>query len=129
MAGLGAAINTGSVERDDTVAVIGCGGVGDAAIAGARLVGAEVIVNDAAHDAKAIARSKTNSVSCRPRPSSTPDTATPPPSATRSSTTRNGSPAATELLGSTTRVGFGHPSDELVDAFFFGRQGSRLCVR
>ena len=31
MAGLGAAINTGAVSRDDTVAVIGCGGVGDAA--------------------------------------------------------------------------------------------------
>jgi S-(hydroxymethyl)mycothiol dehydrogenase len=40
MAGLGAAINTGAVTRDDTVAVIGCGGVGDAAIAGAALVGA-----------------------------------------------------------------------------------------
>lgn len=36
MAGLGAAINTGGVTRDDTVAVIGCGGVGDAAIAGPR---------------------------------------------------------------------------------------------
>ena len=35
MAGIGAAINTGAVNRDDTVAVIGCGGVGDAAIAGA----------------------------------------------------------------------------------------------
>ena len=33
MAGIGAAINTGGVTRDDTVAVIGCGGVGDAAIA------------------------------------------------------------------------------------------------
>jgi S-(hydroxymethyl)mycothiol dehydrogenase len=44
MAGLGAAINTGAVERDDTVAVIGCGGVGDAAIAGARLVGARTII-------------------------------------------------------------------------------------
>ena len=32
MAGLGAAVNTGAVSRDDTVAVIGCGGVGDAAI-------------------------------------------------------------------------------------------------
>ncbi|MFA7512194.1 MAG: S-(hydroxymethyl)mycothiol dehydrogenase, partial [Mycolicibacterium vanbaalenii] len=44
MAGLGAAINTGAVNRDDTVAVIGCGGVGDAAIAGARLVGAKRII-------------------------------------------------------------------------------------
>ena len=37
MAGLGAAINTGQVSRGDSVAVIGCGGVGAAAIAGARL--------------------------------------------------------------------------------------------
>jgi S-(hydroxymethyl)mycothiol dehydrogenase len=44
MAGLGAAINTGAITRDDTVAVIGCGGVGDAAIAGAALVGARRII-------------------------------------------------------------------------------------
>jgi len=44
MAGIGAAINTGNVDRDDTVAVIGCGGVGDAAIAGAALVGAKTII-------------------------------------------------------------------------------------
>jgi len=44
MAGLGAAINTGAVTRDDSVTVIGCGGVGDAAIAGARLVGARQII-------------------------------------------------------------------------------------
>jgi S-(hydroxymethyl)mycothiol dehydrogenase len=44
MAGLGAAVNTGAVGRDDTVAVIGCGGVGDAAIAGAALVGAKKII-------------------------------------------------------------------------------------
>ena len=44
MAGLGAAVNTGNVSRDDTVAVIGCGGVGDAAIAGAALVGARRII-------------------------------------------------------------------------------------
>jgi S-(hydroxymethyl)mycothiol dehydrogenase len=44
MAGIGAAINTGAVSRDDTVAVIGCGGVGDAAIAGAKLVGARTII-------------------------------------------------------------------------------------
>ena len=36
MAGLGAAINTGNVGRGDTVAVIGCGGVGAAAVAGLR---------------------------------------------------------------------------------------------
>ena len=44
MAGLGAAINTGEVGRGDSVAVIGCGGVGNAAIAGARLAGAATIV-------------------------------------------------------------------------------------
>jgi S-(hydroxymethyl)mycothiol dehydrogenase len=44
MAGLGAALNTGGVGRGDTVAVFGCGGVGNAAIAGARLAGASVIV-------------------------------------------------------------------------------------
>lgn len=44
MAGLGAAINTGAVKRGDSVAVIGCGGVGDAAIAGARLAGANKII-------------------------------------------------------------------------------------
>mgnify|MGYP003338595325 CR=1 FL=1 len=44
MAGLGAAINTGGVSRGDSVAVIGCGGVGDAAIAGARLAGARTII-------------------------------------------------------------------------------------
>ena len=44
MAGLGAAINTGGVTRGDSVAVIGCGGVGAAAIAGARLAGAATII-------------------------------------------------------------------------------------
>ncbi len=44
MAGIGAAINTGNVTHNDTVAVIGCGGVGDAAIAGAKLVGARRII-------------------------------------------------------------------------------------
>ncbi|MFF7738371.1 MULTISPECIES: S-(hydroxymethyl)mycothiol dehydrogenase [unclassified Streptomyces] len=44
MAGIGAAINTGSVGRGDSVAVIGCGGVGDAAIVGARLAGAARII-------------------------------------------------------------------------------------
>lgn len=44
MAGLGAAINTGGVTRGDSVAVFGCGGVGDAAIAGSRLAGAGIII-------------------------------------------------------------------------------------
>jgi len=44
MAGLGAAMLTGEVMTGDSVAVFGCGGVGDAAIAGARLVGATTII-------------------------------------------------------------------------------------
>jgi S-(hydroxymethyl)mycothiol dehydrogenase len=44
MAGLGAAINTGGVGRGDTVAVIGCGGVGAASVAGAALAGAAKII-------------------------------------------------------------------------------------
>jgi S-(hydroxymethyl)mycothiol dehydrogenase len=44
MAGLGAAMLTGEVQRGDSVAVFGCGGVGDAAIAGAKLAGASTII-------------------------------------------------------------------------------------
>jgi S-(hydroxymethyl)mycothiol dehydrogenase len=44
MAGLGAAINTGAVTRGKSVAVIGCGGVGVAAIAGSALAGANPII-------------------------------------------------------------------------------------
>ncbi|MCX4510052.1 S-(hydroxymethyl)mycothiol dehydrogenase [Streptomyces sp. NBC_01619] len=44
MAGIGAAVNTGDVGRGDSVAVIGCGGVGDGAIVGARLAGAARII-------------------------------------------------------------------------------------
>jgi S-(hydroxymethyl)mycothiol dehydrogenase len=44
MAGLGAAMLTGNVQRGDSVAVFGCGGVGDAAIAGAALAGATTII-------------------------------------------------------------------------------------
>ncbi len=44
MAGLGAAINTGALTRGRSAAVIGCGGVGVAAIAGAALAGASPII-------------------------------------------------------------------------------------
>jgi S-(hydroxymethyl)mycothiol dehydrogenase len=44
MAGLGAAMNTGQVTRGDSVAVIGCGGVGNGAVAGAALAGATTII-------------------------------------------------------------------------------------
>ena len=44
MAGFGAAVNTGNVGRGDTVAVLGCGGVGDAAIAASALAGARKVI-------------------------------------------------------------------------------------
>ncbi|HEY3505269.1 MAG TPA: alcohol dehydrogenase catalytic domain-containing protein, partial [Actinocatenispora sp.] len=44
MAGIGAAINTGGVGRGDTVAVFGCGGVGNAAVHAASLVGARKVI-------------------------------------------------------------------------------------
>ncbi|PPG53309.1 S-(hydroxymethyl)mycothiol dehydrogenase [Rathayibacter sp. AY2B3] len=44
MAGLGAAMNTGNVTRGDSVAVIGCGGVGTAAVVGAALAGAGTVI-------------------------------------------------------------------------------------
>lgn len=44
MAGIGAAVNTGQIQRGESVAVIGLGGVGCAAIAGAKLAGATTII-------------------------------------------------------------------------------------
>jgi S-(hydroxymethyl)mycothiol dehydrogenase len=44
MAGWGAALHTGNVGRGDTVAVIGCGGVGNAAIAASVLGGARKVI-------------------------------------------------------------------------------------
>jgi S-(hydroxymethyl)mycothiol dehydrogenase len=52
MAGLGAALNTAAVTRGDSVAVIGCGGVGDAAIMGARLAGAATVIGVDVDDRK-----------------------------------------------------------------------------
>lgn len=45
MAGIGAALNTGEVKRGESVAVIGAGGVGLAAVAGAKLGGATTIIS------------------------------------------------------------------------------------
>src|SRR3954449_11519208 len=44
MAGLGAALNTAAVRRGETVTVIGCGGVGDAAILGSAFAGARTVI-------------------------------------------------------------------------------------
>jgi S-(hydroxymethyl)mycothiol dehydrogenase len=58
MAGLGAALNTGDVGRGDTVAVIGCGGVGTAAVIGARLAGASRIIAVDVEDRKLVTARK-----------------------------------------------------------------------
>ena len=44
MAGIGAAMHTGNVSPGNSVAVIGCGGVGDAAVVGSQLAGAGTII-------------------------------------------------------------------------------------
>jgi S-(hydroxymethyl)mycothiol dehydrogenase len=44
MAGFGAAVNTGGVGLGDTVAVFGCGGVGNAAVAASSLAGARTVI-------------------------------------------------------------------------------------
>lgn len=56
-AGVGAVLNTGELKRGESVAVIGCGGVGVAAIAGAKLGGATTIIAVDVDDAK-LARAK-----------------------------------------------------------------------
>jgi S-(hydroxymethyl)mycothiol dehydrogenase len=68
MAGLGAAVNTGNVSRGDTVAVIGCGGVGNAAVMGSRLAGAARIIAVDIDDSKlatALRLGATHSVNSR----------------------------------------------------------------
>ncbi len=93
MAGLGAAMNTGNVGRGDSVAVFGCGGVGDAAIAGSSLAGAHTIIAVDLNDRKlAIAREfgATHTVN-----SSTED----PVEAIRSLTGGNGVDVAIEAVG------------------------------
>ena len=68
MAGIGAAINTAEVKRGETVAVIGCGGVGIAAIAGAKLAGATTIIAvdiDPAKTALALELGATHAVNSR----------------------------------------------------------------
>jgi S-(hydroxymethyl)mycothiol dehydrogenase len=52
MAGIGAAMNTGNVQRGDSVAVIGCGGVGNGAIVGALLAGASRVIGVDVDDRK-----------------------------------------------------------------------------
>lgn len=58
LTGVGAALNTARIHEDDTVAVVGCGGVGLNVIQGARVAGAaEVIAVDTAPKKLEMARS------------------------------------------------------------------------
>ena len=94
MAGLGASMFTGEVGLGDSVAVFGCGGVGCAAIAGARLAGASTVIGvdlDAAQARAGDGRSG------RPTPSMPP---TPTPvEAIRALTGGNGADVCVEAVG------------------------------
>jgi S-(hydroxymethyl)mycothiol dehydrogenase len=136
MAGLGAAMYTGNVGRGDTVAVFGCGGVGNAAIAGARLAGANLVIGVDVDDRKlALARDfgATHTVN-----SSESD----PVEAIRSLTDGNGADVcieavgrpevleqafyARDLAGTVVQVGVPDPTMriELPMIEFFGRGGA-----
>ncbi len=93
MAGFGAAVNTGGVSRGDTVAVIGCGGVGDAAIAAAVIAGARTVIGVDVDDRKlAWAREfgATHTVN---------SSSTDPVEAIRALTTGNGADVVIEAVG------------------------------
>jgi S-(hydroxymethyl)mycothiol dehydrogenase len=136
MAGLGAAMYTGDVGRGDSVAVFGCGGVGNAAIAGARLAGANLVIGVDIDDRKlALAREfgATHTVNSREND---------PVEAIRSLTDGNGADVcieavgrpevleqafyARDLAGTVVQVGVPDPAMrvELPMIEFFGRGGA-----
>jgi S-(hydroxymethyl)mycothiol dehydrogenase len=136
MAGLGAAMYTGNVGRGDSVAVFGCGGVGNAAITGARLAGANLVIGVDVDDRKlALAREfgATHTVNSRE---------TDPVEAIRSLTEGNGADVcieavgrpevleqafyARDLAGTVVQVGVPDPAMriELPMIEFFGRGGA-----
>jgi S-(hydroxymethyl)mycothiol dehydrogenase len=93
MAGFGAAVNTGGVSRGDTVAVIGCGGVGDAAIAAAVIAGARTVIGVDVEDRKLAWASEfgaTHTVN---------SSSTDPVEAIRALTTGNGADVVIEAVG------------------------------
>ncbi|MFF1905149.1 S-(hydroxymethyl)mycothiol dehydrogenase [Kitasatospora sp. NPDC058218] len=93
MAGIGAAINTGNVGRGDSVAVIGCGGVGGAAVLGSRLAGAGKIIAVDIDDRKLATAQKlgaTHTVNSR---------TTDPVEAIRELTDGNGADVVVEAVG------------------------------
>jgi S-(hydroxymethyl)glutathione dehydrogenase/alcohol dehydrogenase len=93
LTGVGAALNTATVRTGDTVAVVGCGGVGLNIIQGARIAGAERIVAVDVSPAKlatAVAFGATDTVDA---------TATDPANAVRDLTAQRGADVAFEALG------------------------------
>jgi S-(hydroxymethyl)mycothiol dehydrogenase len=93
MAGIGAAINTGGVTRGQSVAVFGCGGVGNGAIAGALLAGASTIVGIDIDDRKLdVAREFGATHTCN-------STTTDPVEFVRSVTGGNGADVCIEAIG------------------------------
>ena len=121
MAGVGAAINTGGVGRGDTVAVFGCGGVGDAAIAGSRLAGASKIIavdiddrklewakEHGRHAHRQLAGTPTRSRRSRSSPAASASTSPSTPSATRRCTEQAFD--ARDLAGTVVLVGVPNPT-------------------
>ena len=94
MAGLGAAMLTGDVGRGDTVAVFGCGGVGDAAIAGARLAGRRTRSSPSTSTRRSSSGRRT---SAPPTPSTRPTSD--PVEAIRALTDGNGADVCIEAVG------------------------------
>jgi NDMA-dependent alcohol dehydrogenase len=93
LTGVGAALNTATIRPGDTVAVVGCGGVGLNIVQGARLAGAEVIVAVDVHPAKlavAEAFGATHTVDA---------TTSDPANAVRDLTGQRGADVAFEALG------------------------------
>jgi len=113
MAGLGAAMFTGEVGFGDSVAVFGCGGVGCAAIAGARLAGAATIIGVDLDDRKlelAAQFGATHTVNATERD---------PVEAIRSLTQGNGADVCIEAVG--------HP--KVMEQAFFARDLAGTLVQ
>ena len=137
MAGVGAAINTGGVSRGDTVAVFGCGGVGDAAIAGVpagrrdddhrrrhRRPEARVGPRHGRHAHGQLARRPTRSRRSRRSPAASGSTSPSTPSGTRRCTSRRSTPATSPAR--VVLVGVPNPTMtiELPLIEVFGRGGA-----
>ncbi|MGI8808119.1 MAG: Zn-dependent alcohol dehydrogenase [Acidimicrobiales bacterium] len=113
LTGVGAALNTATISQGDTVAVIGCGGVGLNIVQGARIAGAEVIVAVDIHPAKLVtaeAFGATHTVDARQ---------VDPANAVRDLTGQRGADVAFEALG------LGRTIDQTVD---MTRRGGQVVL-